>query len=43
MTLFTCDGGSLYDGEAPNVKDLLKGIISGLKILFGGLKESGSE
>lgn len=38
-----CDGGSLYDGEAPNVKDLLKGIISGLKILFGGLKESGSE
>lgn len=39
MTLFTCDGGSLYDGEEPNVK----GIISGLKILFGGLKESGSE
>lgn len=41
--MLTCEGASLHDGEEPNVKDLLEEMISGLKLIFGGLKESGSK
>ena len=41
--MFTCDGASLLGAEEPNVKDLLEGITSGLKLFFGRLKESGNE
>ena len=43
QTMLTCEWVSLYDGEVPYAKDLLAVITSGLKLTFGGLKESGSE